>query len=609
MVLIKNIKFNIMREGINILLIYIIFCIISTQTNAQSFDYLDINNVSARINANSYLFNDPNNSIPSYEYPKNSGIHSIFSARLMLLGLDINSQLFGNVPQINNSTDLFAGPIMNPLDYSAGAPVWDKVWKINCSDIQEFIDFYNCMINPGCDEAVNFPGYQIPQSILNWPAHGDVSKGQDWLIAPFFDRDGDNFYDPNSGDYPRIKGDQAIFFIYNDERPNWSVASVRMEIRGMAYAFNNPSDSALNNTIFLNYQLINRSNIALHDTYIGFETDMDVGNYSDDLIGSDVERSAYYTYNGDAFDEDGNGMLGYGSNLTAQAVVFLSGQFLDDDGVDNPITTIIQDVIDSNGTPYEGLGLGYGDGIVDNEKMGMENFMQYVSTAPQGGSGIGVDFYNIMQGKWADGTPLTYGGSGYGGAVSCKYAFPGNSDPLAYGTGGAPQSSWFGSVSGDKKGIGSIGPFTLNPGEVNFIDIALVSARDYTGSGSLASIGIMEARIDSIRSYFLNGYPSSNCGFGGLPNEIKSSLMRKFNIKVGPNPFNNEFAIDYDPIAIGLENNSATLTIYNLIGEKITSQTITQKTTVIDLSNQSNGIYFVTITDGENRISRKVIKQ
>ncbi|PIZ05521.1 MAG: hypothetical protein COY57_06840, partial [Flavobacteriales bacterium CG_4_10_14_0_8_um_filter_32_5] len=52
-------------------------------------------------------------------------------------------------------------------------------------------------------QATNFPGYQIPDVILNWPAHGDPSLGQDWHLAPFYDRDGDDFYDPSQGDYPK----------------------------------------------------------------------------------------------------------------------------------------------------------------------------------------------------------------------------------------------------------------------------------------------------------------------------------------------------------------------------------------------------------------------
>ena len=75
------------------------------------------------------------------------------------------------------------------------------------------------------------------------------------------------------------------------------------------------------------------------------------------------------------------------------------------------------------------------------------------------------------------------------------------------------------------------------------------------------------------------------------------------SLTVYPNPFNNELTVYYE-----LEKNTATLEIYNLMGEKIKMQLLNQPTTVIDLSNQANGIYFITIVDGNSRISRKVVK-
>jgi hypothetical protein len=49
----------------------------------------------------------------------------------------------------------------------------------------------------------------------------------------------------------------------------------------MAYAFNNSIDSALNNTIFINYRIYNRSQNNYDSLYIGSFTDFDIGfNFS-----------------------------------------------------------------------------------------------------------------------------------------------------------------------------------------------------------------------------------------------------------------------------------------------------------------------------------------
>ncbi len=602
-----------MKKGIILLGTLFIGTLFTTSINAQTHEYLDINNIKARINANSFLFHDPTNSTPSFEYPANSGKNTIYSARLHVLGEDVNGQLKGSIPFAINNVTLHSGPIMNNADYASAAPAWDKVWKINCSEIQLFKDWYQAGTddqNNGTNtQATNYPGYQIPTSIINWPAHGDVSKGQALQIAPFFDTDGDSFYDPTSGDYPLIKGDQAIFFIYNDSRSSSLIPRAQTEIRGLAYAFANANDSALNNTIFINYEIINQGLFIQYNTHIGFDVDFDLGNSSDDFVGSDVARSAFYAYNGDAFDEDANGALGYGANLAAQGVVILSGGYQDSDGTDNPLTNNVQQAISTNGSVYPNAGSGYGDGIIDNEKLGLTNFMHYGNGSGAQGSPVNAwDYYEVIQSKWNDGTPLTSGGSGYGGNVTTKHAYPNTSDPLHFSSNGVVgQTAWSetnsGNPPGDRKAIGAIGPIYMPQGHTQHVEIALISARDYTGSGNQASIVILNERIDSIKSYFANGL-LSDCSSGGFTTAIESHLLNNNTLQIAPNPFTNRFVVNYKAA-----NDNAQLRIYNLMGERVLSQTIPNKTTTINLANQANGIYSITIIDGDKSISKKIVKQ
>ena len=68
------------------------------------------------------------------------------------------------------------------------------------------------------------PGYIIPNDILNWPAHGDTTLGNSLgmlpYIAPFIDVDNDDIYNPSQGDYPCIKGDEAVYIVMNDKQVN-----------------------------------------------------------------------------------------------------------------------------------------------------------------------------------------------------------------------------------------------------------------------------------------------------------------------------------------------------------------------------------------------------
>jgi len=63
-------------------------------------------------------------------------------------------------------------------------------------------------------------------------------------------------------------------------------------------------------------------------------------------------------------------------------------------------------------------GIGYGDGVVDNERFGMRRFLYYSNTTnganPNGTDPVNAgDYYNYLRGFWKDGTKFVYGGSGH----------------------------------------------------------------------------------------------------------------------------------------------------------------------------------------------------
>src|SRR6188474_1886697 len=79
--------------------------------SAQTFDFLDINNVKARINANGDLFLDDslNN---SFEVPKGSGLQSIFAGGLWIGGYDINGNLHLSAQTYHQTRNDFSpGPL------------------------------------------------------------------------------------------------------------------------------------------------------------------------------------------------------------------------------------------------------------------------------------------------------------------------------------------------------------------------------------------------------------------------------------------------------------------------------------------------------------------
>lgn len=587
------------------LIIFLFFYVQLYYISAQSYDSLNINNINARINADASLFWDLIES-PKFEVPKGNGTHSIFAASLWVGGKDSNDSLHLAATTYNsNGKDFWPGPVMDSINYSpAQDSLWNKVWKINKSDIEYYISHWNQ------------PGYIIPQNFVDWPAHGNISLGQNFYLAPFFDDNSDGVYNPFDGDHPLIKGDQAIFFILNDDR-NIHAGSggkkIKTEIQVMAYEYN-CHDSALWNTLFLNYKIINRSTNIYDSTYFGLFVDSDIGGFLDDFSGCDVQRGSFYFYNGDFEDEGAGNTKGYGSFVPAQSVTFLAGPYQDEDNSDNPLVYDFAFAFSGGGIPYAGLGSGYGDNIFDNERMGLNSFNYHNNNLSNTGQPVNdKQFYNYMGGYWKNGTPMTYGGNGSGGTIQARYMFPGTTDPLGWGTGGLPQQTWTEITSGnspnDRRGVGSSGPSTFKPGDVQELDFAFVFGRDYNDSNSnQAGVVVMQQRIDAIRGMFAND--TTPCGgfFSTAPEIKKDQIFTVF-----PNPASGKFTLSAQ------SGNISSAEVYNFLGQNVFainsfkaehfSLPLGGSAWDIDLSSHPNGIYIIKIQSGKNIFTKKLVKQ
>ncbi len=459
---------------------------------ASGFRFLDINNVRARINTGGDMWWDlPGGIGAQYYIPKTGSATSMFSGSLWIGGLDINNQLkLAAVRYRQVGNDYWPGPLT--VDGTAAieqetCAKYDKHFTMTRAEVDLFLEWYNSE-----NKAEEFPGYTIPQSILDWPAHGDVALGQSYYLAPFFDADGDGNYDPNNGDYPYydldnelcpinyaddpnyipartmeeelteypvplrgsilvdqvIKGDQTLWWVFNDKgnaHTETQGSPVGMEIRGQAFAF--ATNDVINNMTFYSYEIINRSTFELTNTFFSPWVDTDLGYAWDDYIGCDVLRGLGYCYNG--VDIDGSGEPeAYGAQPPAIGVDFFQGPYIDPDGFDNPAF--------QGGTP-EGCaalgqgpnfevdqmainGVNFGNGIVDDERYGMRRFVYHVNCngSPWCDPDIAPEYYNFLRGIWQDNTRMLYGGNGHvnSGASGreCDFMFPGDSDPCNWGT-------------------------------------------------------------------------------------------------------------------------------------------------------------------------------
>ncbi len=534
---------------------------------SSAFEWLDINNVRTRINAGGDMWWDlPSGTGSKYFIPANGSATSLFAGSLWIAGVDVNNQLkcaAMRFRQVGN--DYWTGPLT--IDGTAAidevtCAKWDKIFKITRAEVDDFLA--HCDDN---GIPVTSDGYEIPSIITKWPAHPDeTSEGVSHYLAPFYDNDGDGEYDPNKGDYPYyditnelchtkiptmdeelegsvygsiladqvLKGDQTLWWIFNDKGNSHTESSgqaIGIEVRAQAFAF--ATNDEINNMSFYSYEIINRSTYTLTGTYFSPWTDIDLGYGWDDYVGCDVLRGLGYGYNGKAVDGSGE-PESYGSQPPALGIDFFQGPYMDADGIDNPkysyvysghydptIGDTVYVVTDSTIMCDESVnGVNFGNGIVDDERFGMRRFVYHDnSSAYNGDPQTAPEYYNYLRGIWRDGTKMRYGGNAYSGSdvvgPECDFMFPGDTDPCNWGTHGLPPNGGYlvngkywteeqcGNSPNDRRFMQSAGPFTLEPGAVNYITFGVPWARATSG-GPWASVELLRVVDDKCQALFDN---------------------------------------------------------------------------------------------------------
>lgn len=536
---------------------------------------MQFNDVRALIEVGGSMWQNRQISASSYEVPKESGNHVLYSGSIWMGGLTVNNRLKLAAIRFRQGEDFWAGPLtVNPGtgNFDPSQPVgddatrdfgaatidpdvciqYDKFFSIKKSEVINFTRIFECNKDPNCDQDFPLSNDAI-QRIYNWPAHGDVSRGQDYYLAPFYDYPigntgaGDNVYTPADGDIPwfddilnrddvicgqdrrvTLFGDMTHWWVFNDKgniHTETQGEPIGMEIRAQAFSF--ATNDEVNQMTFYNYQMINRGTQVLYKTYFSQYADSDVGYAFDDYVGCDVSRGLGFAYNGDNFDEGQSGSPGYGDNPPAVGIDFFQGPYQDADAIDNPgphrladgtmYTPSVQDAIDSSGIVYAGIGVGYSDGVIDNERYGMRIFNYYNNaTNNQGDPQVAEEYYNYMTGFWKDNTPFYYGGTGYPGSsgvttTTTSYTYPGASDPYHWGTDGVDmgfewsETNTGGSANnaGDRRFLQTAGPFTLQPGAINNLTVGVVFGQAFSGD-AYESVNVMKQNDTKAQALFDN---------------------------------------------------------------------------------------------------------
>lgn len=474
-----------------------------------------------------------------YEVPKNSKSYACFAGSLWFGGYVGGTSLkVSAMTYRQTGIDFWPGPLDNNANVDATTCTkYDKHFRFNRKDVDAlYADYHD---NGVLDNAI--PGW-----IKDYPGNAPtIDPAQNfYYLAPFYDADGSMDYDPAQGDYPmynvtgaptpagqckqRLFGDETLFWVFNDKgniHTETTAQQIGVEIRAQAFQF--ATSDELNDMSFYNFEIINRGTYKLDSTYFAVWVDADLGNYADDYIGCDVGRGLGYIYNGDNYDDDADGNIGYHDKLPAFGCDFFQGPNADtNDLVDNDRDGCVDctNMYDANG-----ILIGTVDDNVQPEQIIMARFNYYNNTGnSQNGNptttGNGSQFYNLMRGRWENGSLMTYGSNGLQTSTpACKFMYPGDTDPTNLGTTPDPTPSnpnpapiappftnWTEintdgaggkNQPGDRRFLQSAGKFTLTPGAVNYITFGMPFVRT-AAANNFGAIPLLQAADDKAQALF-----------------------------------------------------------------------------------------------------------
>ena len=472
---------------------------------------------------------------PAANQPKALIFASAFWLKAEVLGQQkVSANTYGSFTR-----DWHSGPVSDHYDIDY-LKKYDRVWKVSKADIDAHIANYNNQ------------GYTTPLSIAKWPAHGDPAKGESYNLAPFVDANGNGYYDPRAGDYPRIKGDQAIYLMMNDQRGLHSETQsspLKAEVHCLAYAYQT-ADTALNNAIFINYRVFNRGNEPWREARFGLWTDFDLGNAFDDLVGCDSAANVVYVYNADNDDE---GPSGFGPNPPALAIGFLPNPFY---------------------------------GSINFANSGLRNPPAAITNPDSP-----AEYAGYLEQQWKDGSSLIYENPGDGYAPN-----PGNSRLTRFQYN--DQRGWTQSINNlyDNRNLSTVALPIMYPGQGFCFESAYVQARDNDPS-IFSAVTLAKSRMAEISAFY--DQQNDRC----LENivSVEESNSPAAAIEIYPNPAEEILHLQ---ISESLE--ILDLEVLNLMGQRVKHSHVG---TTLNLAGLAPGVYLLNIETSEGLKSIRFVKK
>lgn len=544
----------------------LVFGYILSSEAQQTFsarEFIDINNVRTSVMVHGDMNRHPTTYESECEFPKGSGKHVAGTTALWMAGYDQQGQLAVAAQTYRQTgNDYWPGPLTNgSIDYSTSEK-WARVWKVSFFDINSHLA--NHTHNAG----------NTPSSILEWPAKGNpYAKGNNGVsltidrdMAPYIDVNSDGKYNALDGDYPEIKGDQMLWWIFNDNGSVHSVTfteALRVEVHAKAYAYTR--GTLIDNVVYYEMDIHNTNSMNLLTFRAGIFADMELGFFGDDYIGFDSVRRLGYVYNGKQID--GSGQPGAYGDAPPIAGYTLLEMPSENGSVQHPAGSFMT---------Y------YNDGSnIGNPQNGNE-FNNYLRAALRNGTHIKNDFTGF--GNISNGT---------GAGPDANYVFDGDPSDTAQWSECASKNP-----IGDRRFVLATGDHTFNSGTTAKLGFALVitDTGRYNTCDTINIDGIKDV-TDTAWKYYFNP-PKSFVSI--------DAITKGHALGIYPNPASDKLTI-HMPFTV---SSTYQLSVYDATGRRLNvSHGLSAGHIDMNITSLPPGLYHVIYSDGHTQQSGQFIKK
>lgn len=546
-------------------------------------------------------------------------------------------------PDLVKSMDVRTGRIILPFDYngnladvataSGGGMRYDSivsifsqgfmlsgmiessVWAAGGFTASRILDFQAGQVGYPTNDPRNGI-YKVALSDSAFGTSWQRWKGAVSLGARYWDGNNNNVYDPidlnQNGtwelneDMPEILGDVSYFTVFNDGVDaglrRYMESPKGIEIRQTIYAFPDSDSPAMQDAVFIRYEIIKKGNLApeIDDFIFGIQSDPDLGDPNDDLISTDTLRNSLVCYNdGDDPQYGVNPPAIYNTMLFGSPIYIPGVSFIDvnnngifDKRIDTPLDTAVIPL----GKPFDNLLY---PGAINS---GMRVSQHYMSAHPtQGDPNTSQEVRNYMLGKNRIGEyldPCTWAFGEVRGGINCELV-----DPVyVYSGNPVTNSGWINNTALDHRTtMASDRTFLDNQSTLTY-HTAIIMGR---GTSHLNSITVTKTNVDTIfnrlgaRYHFI---PTSS-------EEIVSQLPGVYELSQNyPNPFNPNTVIKFSIP----ENSFVTIKIYDNTGalvKTLLNQEMDPGNHEVSFSGNTlaSGVYFYRLECDNFTQTRKMI--